>query len=38
VATPLPELNGEERAQEDEPLTQAFIAAAWSQFSVGFNR
>jgi hypothetical protein len=38
VATPLPELNGEERAQEEEPLTQAFVAAAWAQFAVGFNR
>jgi hypothetical protein len=38
VATPLPEVNGEERAPEDDPPTQAFVAAAWAQFSAAFNR
>jgi hypothetical protein len=38
VATPLPDSNGEDKAHEDEPQTQAFVAAAWSQFAAGFNR
>ncbi|HEV3386954.1 MAG TPA: hypothetical protein VG097_19205 [Gemmata sp.] len=38
VATPLPEPSGEDKAHEDEPSTQAFVAAAWSQFAAGFNR
>jgi hypothetical protein len=39
VATPLPEpTNGEERVHEDEPQTQAFVAAAWAQFAAGFIR
>lgn len=38
VATPLPESGGEDKAHEDEPQTQAFVAAAWVQFAAGFNR
>jgi hypothetical protein len=38
VATPLPDVDAEERVAEDDPVTQAFVAAAWSQFASGFNR
>ena len=37
IATPLPELDSDDRAPEDDPLTQAFVAAAWVQFAAGFN-
>lgn len=38
VATPLPESDPEERAAEDDPMTQAFVASAWAQFASGFSR
>ncbi len=38
VTTPLPESNVEDKPHEDEPQTQAFVAAAWAQFGAGFNR
>jgi len=37
VATPLPEPDGE-RVHEDDPLTKAFVAAVWAQFSAAFAR
>jgi hypothetical protein len=38
VATPLPESDGDERAHEDDSVTQAFVATAWAQFATGFSR
>ena len=37
IATPLPE-PGEDRVPEDDPLTKAFVATAWAQFSAAFGR
>ena len=37
VATPLPEPDGEEKVHEDDPLTKAFVAAAWAQFAAAFG-
>jgi hypothetical protein len=37
VATPLPEADGEEKVHEDDPLTKAFVAAAWAQFAAAFG-
>ena len=38
LATPLPELDGDERSHEDDAITQGFLAAAWTQFATGFSR
>jgi hypothetical protein len=38
VATPLPEPDAEEKVHEDDPLTKAFVAAAWAQFAAAFAR
>jgi hypothetical protein len=38
VATPLPESDGDERAYEEDSVTQAFTVAAWTQFSMAFGR
>ena len=38
VATPLPEPEGEEKVHEDDPLTKAFVAAAWVQYAAAFGR
>ena len=37
VATPLPETDGEEKVHEDDPLTKAFVAAAWAQYAAAFG-
>jgi hypothetical protein len=37
VATPLPEPDGDEKVHEDDPLTKAFVAAAWAQFAAAFG-
>ncbi len=38
IANPLPESEVEDRAHEDDALTQSFIKNAWYQFSQGFRR
>jgi hypothetical protein len=37
VATPLPDADGDEKVHEDDPLTKAFVAAAWAQFAAAFG-
>lgn len=38
VATPLPDLDGEDRVYEDDGPTKAFVAAAWAQYSAAFAK
>jgi hypothetical protein len=38
VATPLPEVDGDDRLHEDDAPTRAFVVAAWTQYSAAFGR
>ncbi len=37
VATPLPETDASDRVHEDDSVTKAFVAAAWTQFAAAFG-